>query len=161
MTSLFAILLLLLAPSADGGGAHPQPPTVFDLAWLTGCWQRIDDEPGTMEMWTPPAAGTLLGASRSVRDGRTVFHEFLMIRETDDGLEYVALPGGRDETVFEMTRLASGEIAFANPGHDFPQRIIYRLDGEDRLLARIEGDTPGGPRAIDFPMRRVDCRPAE
>ncbi|WP_309639315.1 hypothetical protein, partial [Methylibium sp.] len=48
-------------------------------------------------------------------------------------------------------------IVFENPLHDFAQRISYRLLGDGSLLARIEGERRGRTRAVEFPMRRVDC----
>ena len=48
-------------------------------------------------------------------------------------------------------------MVFENPTHDFPQRVIYRLDDAGVLRARIEGLVAGKPRAEDFPMRRVRC----
>ena len=48
-------------------------------------------------------------------------------------------------------------VAFANPEHDSPQRIGYRLSDADRLDAWIEGRDAGQPRRVDFIMRRADC----
>ena len=42
---------------------------------------------------------------------------------------------------------------FANPEHDFPQRILYWLEGEV-LHARIEGETAGGPRSSEWVYTR-------
>jgi hypothetical protein len=104
-----------------------------------------------------PAGGTLLGVNRSVKGSKTVAHEFLQIRESTSGdLEYVANPSGQSEAIFSTVRLSENEVVFENPEHDFPQRIIYRLSGET-LLGRIEGQQEGEPRAVDFPMKRVDC----
>jgi hypothetical protein len=41
---------------------------------------------------------------------------------------------------------------FENPGHDFPQRLIYRRDG-DRLTARIEGQAGGRTRTVEWAYR--------
>ena len=50
-------------------------PGVESLRWLAGCWSRTDAEAGSGEQWTAPAGGTMLGVSRTVRDGRTVEYE--------------------------------------------------------------------------------------
>ncbi|MCZ7650375.1 MAG: DUF6265 family protein [Thermoanaerobaculia bacterium] len=131
-----AAALVLAAPPAPAPVA-----AAADLAWLAGCWQAVDAEPGSGELWSAPAGGTLLGVARTVRDGRTVAHEFLQIRETGDGgLVYVALPSLQREASFPLLRLAPHEAVFANPEHDFPQRISYRLEADGTLRARIEGD---------------------
>ena len=46
----------------------------------------------------------------------------------------------------------------ANPDHDFPQRIIYRLDG-DILNARIEGLINGKPQSMEW--KWTDAKSAE
>src|SRR5690606_41355892 len=91
-----------------------------------------------------------------VRNGATVGHEFLQIREEADGnVVYVALPSGQAETTFVMTASAPDSVTFENPRHDFPQRITYRLLSADRLAVRIEGVRDATPRQVDFPLRRV------
>jgi hypothetical protein len=106
----------------------------------------------------PPAGGTMFAVSRIVRDGRTVTYEYLRIAETGEhSLTLFATPSGQSPAQFELASLTKTEIVFENPKHDFPQRIIYRLSGEDHLLGRVEGLSDGQFVAIDFPMTRADC----
>jgi hypothetical protein len=152
-----AALVLHLAAIAPAGA---QPQELNTLAWLAGCWQREGGEPGSVEHWLAPAGGTMLGISRTVKNGRTVEHEFLQIRSNAEGrLVYIALPSRQREATFTATGVDGGAVSFENPQHDFPQRISYRLLPGDRLAARIEGQRGGqGPmRAIDFAFRRVAC----
>lgn len=104
-----------------------------------------------------PAGGTMLGMSRTVKNGATLTFEFMQIRATADrSLEFVAHPSGQAETTFPLLRLNDTEAVFENLQHDFPQRIVYRLDN-GKLRARIEGKRNGSIRAIEFPMSRVKC----
>lgn len=129
--------------------------TIDDLAWLSGAWEAVGAEPGCGETWTMPAGGTMLGVGRTVQDGETVAWEFLLIRETTaHALVYIAQPSGQDEATFTLEELAPGRVVFANPTHDYPQRIIYQLQDDGTLLARIEGDVDGELRTVDFPLRR-------
>lgn len=144
-----------------GVAAPVERPRVEALSWLAGCWAAEGGEAGSGESWTAPAGGTMLGVGRTVRGGRTRAHEFVLIRETDaGGLDYVAHPSDQPPASFALVRLGEREAVFENPAHDFPQRIVYRLEGEDVLRARIEGTVDGEARAIDFPMRRVACDPS-
>ena len=34
---------------------------VADLQWLAGCWSQDGREAGSVEQWTAPAGGTMLG----------------------------------------------------------------------------------------------------
>ena len=100
----------------------------------------------------------MLGASRTVRDGRTVAHEFVRIGPAGDGvLTYHAHPSGQAPAAFRLARLEPRLAVFENAAHDFPQRIGYRRLADDTLLAWIEGEQRGTPRRLEFPMRRTPC----
>jgi len=100
----------------------------------------------------------MFGVGRTVKSGKTVEYEFMRILEAPDGkLVYVALPSGQKEAAFTQLRLSDTEVVFENPGHDFPQRIIYRLEGGIRLLASIEGMQKATLRKVEFPMKRISC----
>jgi hypothetical protein len=135
-----------------------QAATVADLHWLAGCWASVDGEAGSGEQWTPPAGGTLLGVSRTVKKGRTVAYEFLQIREIEPGkLAYIAKPSGQAEATFPLKSAGEREVVFEDPEHDFPQRVIYRLGEDGALRASIEGLSKGQLRTIEFPMKKMDC----
>ena len=158
MKSIFVILVTSLLVCLSSVGSAQERASVEDLAWLAGCWASDGGEAGSGEQWTVPAGRTLLGVSRTVQNSRTVAHEFLQIRETEAGeIAYIAQPSGQTEATFLMVRLAEREVVFENPDHDFPQRIIYHLDDEANLAARIEGEVEGEVRTVDFSMTRVDC----
>lgn len=147
-----AITLLLALPAAAGDDP------VAGMKWLSGCWASIDGDPGSGEQWMAPAGRSMLGVSRTVRDGTTVAFEFMRIVENEDGkVVFVALPSGQQPTTFEMISLSENEVVFENPEHDFPQRVIYRLMSGNRLTGRIEGTVNGTARHVDFPMTKSDC----
>ena len=75
----------------------------------------------------------------------------------DGGLDFIASPSGQTQSTFQLHTLSDREVIFENPQHDFPQRIIYRLAADGVLKARIEGTMDGEPKAVDFPMRKIDC----
>jgi hypothetical protein len=56
-----------------------------------------------------------------------------------------------------LIKLQSREAVFENPEHDFPRRIIYRLEPDGSLFARIEGMPKGKLRGLDYPMKRGRC----
>ena len=134
--------------------------SLSDLSWLAGCWELSRPEKGLLitEQWMKPMGGMMIGAGRTVKNGRVADYEYLRIVEDTDGIYYVAKPtGNKDETKFKLIKSSRGELMFENPAHDFPQRVTYRLNGE-RLDARIEGTINGKSRGTDFPYTRVSCR---
>jgi Domain of unknown function (DUF6265) len=137
-------VLLVIATIVSQG-----PMVLADLEWLAGCWQYTAGSRTVTEFWLPADGGTMLGLSRTVSGGKTLEHEFLLLRSGPRGIEYVARPSGQTEAVFIATRMAAGEVVFENPAHDFPTRITYRR-ADAGLMATIDGTVKGKPRAIDF-----------
>mgnify|MGYP006198162549 CR=1 FL=1 len=100
----------------------------------------------------------VLGVSRTVKNGQTVEFEFMQLRVNADGkLVFIALPSGQKETTFVASSVGEHSVTFENPRHDFPQKVTYRLESSDRLVARIEGTRGGTLRGFDIPMRRGAC----
>lgn len=149
--------LLAAAALVTGAAPAPQDEPLSPLRWLAGCWQLNRGHRLTLEMWMPPAGGMMLGASRTVAGPHTREWEQLRLSVRDGRVVYTASPSGQSQTDFTATAVGDSGFTVENPGHDFPQRIVYRRRGADSLVARIEGQTPGGPRGVDFPMRRVRC----
>jgi hypothetical protein len=144
--------------------ARAQPPSAPDIGmldWMTGCWLGGTPDHVIEEQWMAPRGGTLIGMSRTVVAGQTKEHEFLQIRQGPDGVFYTARPSGQAEASFKLVRGATSvarEVVFENLAHDFPQRIIYRLQPDGSLYARIEGTRDGSVRGVDFPMKPATCR---
>jgi uncharacterized protein DUF6265 len=111
-----------------------------------------------MEMWMPPAGGTMMGASRTTRAGAVREYEQLRLHTAGDTLVYTALPSGQSLADFKSTSITATALVFENPTHDFPKKIIYRRVGEDSLVARVEGPGPNNTtRGFDIPMKRASC----
>jgi Domain of unknown function (DUF6265) len=150
------ILVLVIGGSA--AIAQTPKPTINDLSWLSGCWEANRKGREISEQWMKPSGRMMLGMGRTVTDGKTVEFEFLQIREDGDGaIHYVAKPSGQPEAAFKLIKLQNREVIFENAEHDFPQRIIYRLQPDGSLLARIEGKLQGQIKGIDYPMVRGRC----
>ena len=106
-----------------------------------------------------PAAGTMMGLARNLKGDRTTFIEFTLINEKNGVLGMtVQLKLAGEKTRFTVQRLRAGEVIFVNPVHDFPQRILYRAQGKNRLFARVEGVAKGKAMSEEFPMKRVSCQ---
>ena len=137
-----------------GGAANANG--IEELSWLAGCWSHNNAEAGSVEMWTAPAGGTLLGLSRTVKNAKTVAHEFMQIR-LDAGFVFIARPSNQSEASFRAIRASTSEVVFENLEHDFPQRVMYRLTAPGLMMARIEGTRDGKVRGIDYPMTKIAC----
>jgi len=119
------------------------------LHWLKGYWLSCENGGQTAEVWIGGEDGALVGVNQS----RQSF-EFMRISATESGgYAFAAMPGGAPATVFVSVEAASQRIVFEDPGHDFPQRVIYQRRGK-WLSGRIEGETDSGPQAMEWRFRR-------
>src|SRR5262245_1825543 len=132
-------------------------PSVDQLGWISGCWEGRDTNRVYTEEWMKPEGGLMLGMSRTIVGGKATEFEFLQIRQQGTDIFYVAKPSGQAEGSFKLIRHSKREAVFENPTHDFPQRIIYRLQPDGSMTARIQGKMNDSERGIDFPMKRVSC----
>ena len=114
---------------------------------MEGHWVGSDGPLQMEEVWTSTSGGALIGLHKDVstRGGaaRVVSFEFLRIEVGTEGIAYVAQPGGQPPTRFALIEQTARRVVFANPAHDFPQRILYWLDDAGALHARIEGPKGG------------------
>lgn len=147
-----AILPVLLGSVAAAGQGPVRLP-----GWMAGCWEQSRQGRVTVEMWMAPAAGLMLGASRTVAGNAVREYEQMLLRVDNGRLVYTAHPSGQAEASFTSTEVTDSSLVVENLQHDFPQRVIYRRQGKDSLRARIEGPGPSGTQGMDFPMRRISC----
>jgi hypothetical protein len=150
----FVLSLAAIVPASAGAQARPADA----LGWFTGCWERRTATAVIEEHWSSTTGGMLLGfAKTSVRDTVREY-EFLHIYGEGDTLVLNALPSRQRPAWFRARPPYDSVVSFANPAHDFPQRIIYRRVGSDSLRARIEGTRNGQERGVDYAYARVACR---
>src|SRR5688572_18781469 len=156
MRSVFGIIGLIVLASV--ASANAQAAAIEGFAGMSGCWER-NEKSGAVatEMWMKPAGTSMMGMGRTVKNGKTVDYEMMRIETRADGIYFVAKPKANpEETAFKLKSSAGGEFAFENPQHDFPQRVIYKVNGNS-LTGRIEGTQNGKSMGFDFPMTRVKC----
>ena len=153
--SLLAVLVMVVVAASSRA---PESPA--RLKWLAGCWRATTPRATIDEQWMAPAGNVMLGTSRATRRiaGRdSVFEwEFMRIFARGDSVIFRAHPKGEAGGEFSAERMDDSSVVFANPAHDFPQRIRYRISG-DSLHASIEGDHGGKLMTVPFPFARVPC----
>jgi Domain of unknown function (DUF6265) len=157
------------APAAAAAGKAPGPEAFAALAWLEGCWRGSVTQREFNEHWLPPRGNLMIGASHTVAQDKTQSHEFLRLEVRADGVYYVVVQSGQNETAYRLVERSVDDTSgrsdelftFANPALDFPSTIIYRRSGKGWLYATVEGKVGGAPRQVIYPMRRVGCESGE
>ncbi|MCP3981027.1 MAG: hypothetical protein GY716_17155 [bacterium] len=142
------------APVAAAGSTDADSAALGDLGWMTGFWRSERDGNVAEEYWTDAAGGVMLGLHRDVRGSGKAFFEYLRIEQTDEGVVYLASPRGAAPTPFRLVENGPGRAVFANPEHDWPTSITYRLEGETTLCSTAAG--PG--REAEWCWERVEPR---
>ncbi|MEC7288807.1 MAG: DUF6265 family protein [Pseudomonadota bacterium] len=117
------------------------------LDWLTGCWQGEDGV--TREIWSPSQGGYYFGHSVVMKDDRVIFFEQMRVDPAPTRADsapipadpapmpvFNAYPRGDGPFPFAAIEITDHSVTFANPDHDYPQKIKYWRDG-DRLNATI------------------------
>lgn len=153
-----AALSAVLVGAGTLHGGLPRAEPIDRFAWVAGCWTSDRGAAMIEEHWMAARGGSMLGMSRTIKDGRLVEYELVIVRTDGARLAYEAHPSGQSVATFLETPAPDAkQVVFENPGHDFPQRIGYRSVQPDSAVAWIEGTLNGKTKRIDFPYYRVSC----
>lgn len=141
------LLLLLSAPLAAQSAARTLPD------WLAGTWMTEDGASWSDEVWTDARGGLMLGIARTGFGPRLESWELAQIRQKPDGtITFMAQPQGKPAREFPMVLVSEEAIEFANPAHDYPQRIRYWRQGK---LLMVEISKIDGSQAMRWNYRPV------
>ena len=157
VTAIYPIGLVAAALLAAASAGGPQRAGIQRAAWLQGCWETTSGQRTTEEHWMAPRGDSMIGMSRTVREGRLVEFELVVLREQGDRLAYEARPAGQVPTVFLSKIVSDSTAVFENPEHDYPQTVGYQRENPDSMLAWIEGTDRGQARRVDSRYRRAAC----
>ena len=121
--------------------------------WLAGCWSDGSGAHRSVESWARAGESDLFGLNFR-RSQQGVDFEYLRIERRAGRVSYLAQPGGRPPTRFELVEAGPAYALFANDGHDYPQRIGYRRSGET-----IEGwiSLADGTQRHAWRWSKTDC----
>jgi hypothetical protein len=132
-------------------------PSIEQLSFMSGCWGFASGDRLNEELWTKPAGGMMMGLSRRVEAGKTVFTEYGQIREEDGVLTmFVQLRLAQSTTAFRLTKIAADEAVFTSD-LEYPKRLVYRRLKDGSLFARAEGTQNGTEKSEPYPYQRVTC----
>ena len=152
---VLAVVAGLAAIAHAQSAPKTPPPPLSAISFMSGCWRGPSANGATIEEQYPESADNLvIGMTRYVRGNRVVMFEFTTIERTDSSFMMIPRPRGNKSDAFPLKEVTDARAVWENLAHDFPQRIIYARGTDGSLVARIEGDTPQGPRHSEWTMRR-------
>ena len=149
MKHLFlAAIILVSGPAAAQTVANPTLP-----AWLSGTWAMEDGATWAEELWSDPRGGVMLGVARNGFGTDVKAWEFTQIKTRKDGsLALIAHADGKPIVEFPLVLISAEAIEFANPAHDYPQRIRYWRQGK---LLMAETSKLDGSEVVRWNFRPV------
>jgi hypothetical protein len=148
---LFAAAITIVACLSSCGNSNS---AIEEISWMIGTWQGTDINTVIFnESWKREGKSFVgFGCSMSP-DGDTLFKENLKI-DLVEGVPYyiVTIPPKKEPVLFKLVQGDDHNAIFENRGHDFPQRISYVLQDNNKLKVRLEGIEKGVPKieTLDF-----------
>lgn len=146
----------------------PAPAAACDgleqLHWMLGDWrQESEGQRPRFELWAPVSPGTYEGTGGVwTADGPVVGEDLRLVVMMGQVFYLAKVPGNDRPIAFgpgQCGRSESGSspsgreaVMFANPTHDFPRRLEYRLRDLDTLEVTVS-DGEGQGFTLEF--RRV------
>jgi len=144
MVFSFALGLFLVACNA------PEPTeTIYKLA---GNWKTTE---GSVfyESWKINPDSTLLGSGFSINESDTLIIEQMQLIRMGDSLVYKVTAGTQKTVSFGLAKATKNSWIFENHGHDYPNRIIYKMINDSILHAQIENSA--GNKVIAFHFKKI------
>ena len=129
--------------------------SIDKLNWMNGTWAQTKGDDSVQEAWLGPRGKLMVGSNLTQSAKRGSSFEFLRIAENADGLSYYGSPGGKTPVEFKLKEMGEKKVIFENLAHDFPHRIIYWLEADGVLKARIEGTINGKERGMEWRFEKV------
>ncbi|KAA3623725.1 MAG: hypothetical protein DWQ02_24130 [Bacteroidetes bacterium] len=155
---LAALLLFIGACQNDpktsaNESSSSEGPKLEHLDWLTGNWQRINDDEGrkTYESWKKVSNQEYRGFGYTLAGEDTIFKENLNIVFKEEKPNYVVTGVNSAPTYFEFIGQDVNAFACTNPENEFPKNIEY-IYQNDTIFATIMG----GANSIVFVFVRDD-----
>ena len=141
--SLIILFLAILVEGLQAQDIAKETAGNFNkLSWLTGTWNRTNVKPGRKahERWEMAGSNEMKGFGVTMKEQDTAFVEKLKLVIKDNKIWYVAdVAHNKAPVFFELTGITNDGFICENAAHDFPKKIVYKLNG-NKLTATISGD---------------------
>lgn len=110
------------------------------LMTLAGTWKETNTG-NYIEKWETSEGDTLLtGAGFEVKSGVLSRTETLAIIKSDGSIFYRATVDGQNQGAtisFRLVDVDGSNLVFENPGHDFPQQIVYNFMSDSTISIKV------------------------
>lgn len=122
---------------------------------LVGLW-KSESNLVFYEKWEQLPDSSFAGKGFSINGPDTIFSESMRIANVNDTLCYFATVYKQNqakEIIFKLVERKRKAWIFENRTHDYPNRIIYKMETDSTLCARTENMK--GNKPIEFRFKKV------
>lgn len=156
MMNKLAFVVIVLCVFLQACNAGKKAPAKLDkIDWVLGYWEMSSPQGTVTESWVRTSDSVFSGVGKFLDSaGKILTTEEITIVLRDDELLYIPTVAGQNDgqpVTFREASFSDSMVVFENKGHDFPQRIVYVKQGEDRMLAYIEGEMNGEHMKMEYP----------
>ena len=149
-------ILLISAAVACLFSCKNDKKDISQFSFMEGKWVGTMNSMQMFEVWRPANGMLMNGQGGAVNGKDTIFSETLKIEQRGEELFYIPTVEDNNGPVdFKFTGLKNDSVIFESPQHDFPQRIVYFKNGDDKLYACIDGLDSGKYSIMEFIYTKV------
>ena len=149
-------VLLTIFISCFSSFAYAQPcNSLRAIDWLLGRWSGVDGNNAVIESWqkVSPLTYEGVGEKRSKVSNALKGSESMRLVEMSKKVFYLAkVRHNKLPVPFKLSKCSRRSAVFENSDHDFPQKLHYQLEAEDKLTVTVSG-REGKSFTIDFVKR--------
>lgn len=137
--------------------------SVKQFHWLEGNWKLEGND--AYEKWQMVDDTMIAALAYHFVEEHEEGERELVLKETirfvSRGKKYYYIPIVRNqnkgkEVEFEITSFTKNSFVAENPNHDFPQRIVYKLEDEKHLHIYIEGNSKGKNKRVNYHFVKIE-----
>ncbi|MES2704684.1 MAG: DUF6265 family protein [Bacteroidota bacterium] len=131
---------------------------IEQLRWLVGNWQSKTPDGIAFENWTALDDSTFTAVSGFIKGKDTMVSETISLEQRGGELTYIPTVKDQNEgkpVPFKMAAVGGDSVVFADPGHDFPDKITYTKKSPTSLVAKISGKINGKEHEESFQLDKV------
>ncbi len=137
----------------------PARASLNDLDFLVGAHIHSDDKQQVEEHWTAPAANSMTGMFRWIRNGKLLLHEIIILEQVEDHVEMrlrhfgASLEAWEDEPlVFTLTEIEANRALFVREVDGGHQRLTYTAE-DGAISFSFAEPTPQGERSFGLTLQ--------
>ena len=148
MKKILAIVLVFGLISCNS----KDTPSDFNLDWLQGDWQRMNDKEGkqTFEHWKKISNHEYVGLGFTLQNKDTIFKENMRLLPIEGVWNLEVTGVNENPTLFYFSNQTKNSFVCENPNNEFPKKIEYQL-----LDKKLKAKVSAGEMEVAFDFEKI------